>query len=290
MDEPHALAEQFERNRTRLRSVAYRMLGSMGEAEDAVQEAWFRLSRADAAEVGNLAGWLTTVVARICLDVLRSRSSHREEPLDAEGAPEPIADAAADPERATVLADSLGVALLVLLEALAPAERVAFVLHDMFDMPFDQIAPIVGKSPVAVRQLASRARRRVRGASASGDANPVRRRQIVNAFLEAARGGSLEGLLALLDPHAVVRADAGAQRFGAQPETRGAEAIASVFARRASGALPALVGGQPGLAWAPSGKLRVAMRFTITGGRVAAIDLIADPRLHRQLNVTLLAE
>ncbi len=283
------LAEQFEQNRGRLCGVAYRILGSPAEADDAVQEAWLRLSRAGAEGVENLSGWLTTVVARVCLDMLRSRSSHREESLDAEDAPEPAADReSGDPERETLMADSIGLALVVVLETLAPSERVAFVLHDMFDVPFDEIAPIVGKSPAAARQLASRARRRVQGASPAGEADPIRRRQIVDAFLAAARGRSFEGLLTLLDPNVVVRADAAAQKFGAQPETRGAVAVAERVAQRASGLEPALVGGLAGLAVAPGGKLRIAFSFTIVSGKIAALDLIADPERLQQLEVTLL--
>jgi RNA polymerase sigma-70 factor, ECF subfamily len=291
MQQNDFLAEQFERNRGHLRGVAYRILGSSIEADDAVQEAWLRLSRAGAEGVENLAGWLTTVVARVCLDMLRSRSSRREESLDAEDSSEPAApeEAAVNPERETVMADSIGLALLVVLETLAPSERVAFVLHDMFDVPFDEIAPIVGKSPAAARQLASRARRRVQGASPAGDADPTRRRQIVDAFLAAARSGNFEGLLAVLDPNVVVRADSAAQKFGAQPETRGAEAVAQNFIRRgAAAAQPALVGGLAGLAWAPGGKLRVAIGFTIANGKIAAIELIADPLRHRELSVTVL--
>ncbi|HUA98509.1 MAG TPA: sigma-70 family RNA polymerase sigma factor [Terracidiphilus sp.] len=286
------LAEQFEQNRSRLRGVAYRMLGSPVEADDAVQEAWLRLSRTGAEGVANLSGWLTTVVARVCLDMLRSRTSRREESLDAEDAPEPAAegDAAADPEQEAVMADSVGLAMLVVLETLGPSERVAFVLHDMFDVPFDEIASIVGKSPVAARQLASRARRRVQGASPSGEADPARRQQIVDAFLAAARDHSFEGLLALLDPNVVVRSDAAAQKFGAEAESRGAETVAERVARRATSLQRAVVAGESSIAVAPGGKLLIAFSFTIANGKIAAIELIADPERHRELAVTLLGE
>ncbi|HEV2322363.1 MAG TPA: sigma-70 family RNA polymerase sigma factor [Terracidiphilus sp.] len=289
MQEKEWLAEEFERNRGHLLGVAYRILGSAGEADDAVQEAWLRLSRSGGERVENLGGWLTTVVGRVCLDMLRSRTSRREEELDAPGAAEPAAEAGAgdDPERETVMADSVGLAMLVVLETLAPAERVAFVLHDLFDMPFEEIAPVVGKSEMATRQLASRARRRVRGARPSGEADPGRRREIVNAFLTAARGGDFQGLLAILDPNVVVRADAAAQKLGANVELRGAENVAGRFATHARGARPALVGGIAGLAWAPGGKVRVAFNFTIVGGKIAAVELIADPERIGELGVTL---
>ena len=208
MDEHEWLAEQFEANRTHLRAVAYRMLGSLSEADDAVQEAWLRLSRSDTSGVENLGGWLTTVVARVCLDMLRSRKSRREEPLGAH-VPDPMVsrEDGIDPEHEALLADSVGLALLVVLETLAPAERVAFVLHDMFDLPFDEIAPIVGRSPTAARQLASRARRRVQGAATVPDADLTRQREVVDAFLAASRGGDFDALLALLDPDVVLRAD-----------------------------------------------------------------------------------
>ena len=227
MQDHDLLAERFEANRTNLRAVAYRMLGSVSEADDAVQEAWLRLSRADASEIDNLGGWLTTVVARVCLDMLRSRTSRREEPLGP-GLPEPIAGDGdtLDPEHAAVMADSVGLAMLVVLDTLPPAERVAFVLHDMFAVPFDQIAPIVGRSSDATRQLASRARRRVQGASADPVADRARQREVVEAFLAAARDGRFEALLALLDPDVVVRADRAAVEVGASEEVRGAEAVA----------------------------------------------------------------
>ena len=214
MENEKFLAEQFEAQRSHLQRVAYRMLGSLGEADDAVQEAWLRLSRSEVEGIDNLGGWLTTVVARVCLDMLRSRKLRREEPLD--GEPEPAADHAAtsDPERETELADNVGLALLVVLEALAPAERVAFVLHDMFDLPFEEIAPIVGRSPTAARQLASRARRRVQGSAETSQADVAGNRKVVDAFLAAARSGDMAGLLAVLDPDVVLHADRAAARLG----------------------------------------------------------------------------
>ncbi|TMF70905.1 MAG: sigma-70 family RNA polymerase sigma factor [Chloroflexi bacterium] len=270
MTEHEYLAERFETHRAHLRAVAYRMLGSADEADDAVQEAWIRLSRADAGRVDNLAGWLTTVVARVCLDMLRSRKSRREEPLSLHHV------AGNDPEHEVLLADSVGLAMLVVLETLAPAERVAFVLHDLFGLPFDEIAPIVGRTPSAARQLASRGRRRVRGAdAATGDL--TLHREIVDAFLAASRGGDFEGLLAMLDPDVVVRADEAAVKLGAEREVRGAAAAARTFAGRARAAQPALVNGVPGLLWSHGSSPRVAFAFTIRGGTVTAIELIADP-------------
>jgi len=270
MTEHEYLAERFETHRAHLRAVAYRMLGSADEADDAVQEAWIRLSRADAGLVDNLAGWLTTVVARVCLDMLRSRKSRREEPLSLHHV------AGNDPEHEVLLADSVGLAMLVVLETLAPAERVAFVLHDLFGLPFDEIAPIVGRTPSAARQLASRGRRRVRGAdAATGDL--TLHREIVDAFLAASRGGDFEGLLAMLDPDVVVRADEEAVKLGAEREVRGAAAAARTFAGRARAAQPALVNGVPGLLWSHGSSPRVAFAFTIRGGTVTAIELIADP-------------
>src|SRR5687768_13933343 len=259
MEKQKWLAEQFEAHRDHLQRVAYRMLGSTGEADDAVQEAWLRLSRAEAAGIDNLGGWLTTVVARVCLDTLRSRKSRREEPLD--GEPEPAAgyQRTADPEREAELADNVGLALLVVLETLAPAERVAFVLHDMFDLPFDKIAPIVGRSPTAARQLASRARRRVQGAQGAvtvPDADLTRQRKVVDAFLAASRGGDLDALLAVLDPDVVLRADRAAVHTGASKEVRGAAAVADTFSGRARAAQPALVNGAVGLVWGPRGRPR----------------------------------
>jgi RNA polymerase sigma-70 factor (ECF subfamily) len=282
------LAERFEANRGHLRGVAYRMLGSMSEADDAVQEAWLRLSRSGAEGVENLGGWLTTVVARVCLDMLRSRKSRREEPLGPH-VPEPVINREdrVHPEREALVADSVGPALLVVLETLAPAERIAFVLHDLFGMPFDEIAPIVGRSPTAARQLASRARRRVRGARASGEPDVARQRAIVEAFLAASRGGDLPALLRLLDPEAVLRADAVAVEMGAEPEVRGAQAVAASFSGRARVARPALIDGAPGLVWSQAGRPRVVFGFTIRDGKVASIDLIADPERLAQLDLRL---
>jgi len=289
MHESQWLAERFEADRTHLRSVAYRMLGSMSEAEDAVQEAWLRLSRSGVAEVENLSGWMTTVVARVCLDLLRSRRSRREEAF-ADYAPEPLAagQAAIDPEQEVVLGDLVGLALLVVLEKLTPAERVAFVLHDMFGVPFEEIAPVVERTSDATRQLASRARRRVRGATVGSEADLARQREIVDAFRAATREGDLDRILSLLDPEAVVRADATAVGLGAAPETRGAHAVAAFFKGRARGAERAVVGGAPGMVWAPAGQPRVAFLFTLAGDRVAGIDLVADPAHLEELAVEIL--
>ena len=276
MDEKKLLAEKFEANRSHLRSVAWRMLGSASEAEDAVQEAWLRLARSDTSEVGNLTGWLTTVVARVCLDMLRSKKSRREDHLDADS-PEPVAvDEGGDPEREIVLADSVGIALMVVLDTLAPAERLAFVLHDMFDVPFEEIAPIVGRTPTAARQLASRARRRVQGAR-QPDPDFARRQQVVEAFLAASRGGDFQALLAVLDPDVVFRADEAATRLGDQPELRGAAAVAQFFQGRAATAHPALVDGALGVMVAPAGKLLLVLRLAVDGGRITGIEAVADP-------------
>jgi RNA polymerase sigma-70 factor (ECF subfamily) len=276
MDETKILAEQFEANRHHLRSVAYRMLGSPSEADDAVQEAWLRLNRADAGDIANLGGWLTTVVARICLDMLRARKSRREEPMGPH-VPEPIHDnEALDHE--THLADSVGTALLVVLDTLAPAERLAFVLHDMFAVPFGEIAPIVRRSPAAARQLASRARRRVQGGTigaANTDLN--QKRKIVEAFLAASREGDFERLLMVLAPDVVVRADPVAMQMGSPPEIRGAAAVAQMFKGRAQAAKPALVDGSVGAAVSFGGRLRIVLNFTITNHRIAGIEAIADP-------------
>src|SRR6185369_3961551 len=253
MEKEKWLAEQFETHRDHLQRVAYRMLGSTGEADDAVQEAWLRLSRTEAAGIENLGGWLTTVVARVCLDTLRSRKSRREEPLEGELRPAVEHESAVDPEQEAELADNVGLALLVVLEALAPAERVAFVLHDMFDLPFEEIAPIVGRSPTAVRQLASRARRRVRGGKTSSDVASQRR--VVDAFLAAARSGDIAGLLAVLDPDVVLRADRTAVRLGDVTELRGAEVVAANFKGKAQAARPALINGALGVVVAPQGHL-----------------------------------
>jgi len=291
MDENEWLAERFEAHRTHLRAVAYRMLGSRSEADDAVQESWLRLSRSDTSVVENLGGWLTTVVARVCLDMLRSRRSRREEP---EGAhvPEPIVsrEGGTDPEQEALLADSVGLALLVVLDTLAPAERVAFVLHDLFAVPFDEIAPIVGRSPTAARQLASRARRRVQGAAAVPDADLTRKREVVDAFLAASRGGDFYALLVVLDPDVVLRADSAAMAPGASREVRGARAVAETFKGRARAAQPALVNGAAGAVWAPGGQPRVVFGFTITRGKIVAIDLLSDPAHLAQIDLVVLDE
>jgi RNA polymerase sigma-70 factor (ECF subfamily) len=289
MGEHDWMAERFEEHRTHLRAVAYRMLGSPAEADDAVQEAWIRLSRTGAGGVENLGGWLTTVTARVCLDMLRSRRSRREEPVGAEG-PEPTLSRAeaAGPEQEVLLADSVGLALLVVLETLAPAERVAFVLHDMFDLPFDQIGPIVGRSPAAARQLASRARRRVQGAATDPAADLTRQRAVVDAFLAASRGGDFGALVAVLDPEVTLRADAAAVGAGAPGEVHGAAAVAGTFSGRARAVRPALVNGAAGAVWLQHGQPRMVFGFTISGGKIAAIDMLADPGRIGQLDLVVL--
>ncbi|MET0693608.1 MAG: sigma-70 family RNA polymerase sigma factor [Propionibacteriaceae bacterium] len=281
MDDQDWLASRFEEHRGQLRAVAYRMLGSATEADDAVQETWIRLGRTDASEVENLGGWLTTVVGRVSLDMLRSRRSRREESWEERrvetAGPTP---AAADPEQEALLADAVGPALLVVLETLAPAERLAFVLHDMFAVPFDEIGPIVGRSPAAARQLASRARRRVQGPTdppSSAPGQPQRQRQIVDAFLAASRNGEFDALLALLDPEVVLRADPAAVAFGATAEVRGAAAVAETFSGRARAARPALVDGAPGLVWSRGGQPQMAFSFTVRDGIIVQIELLADP-------------
>jgi RNA polymerase sigma-70 factor, ECF subfamily len=269
-----SLVDRFEGHRAHLRSVAYRMLGSLSEADDALQEAWIRLSRADATTIDNLGGWLTTVVARICLDMLRSRTSRREEALD--GQPASAGEHGPSPEQEALLADSVGLALLVVLGALEPAERVAFVLHDMFAVPFDEIALILGRSPVAARQLASRARTRVRGSPAVPDADLVRQRAVVDAFLAASREGDFEALVAVLDPDAVFRPDP-VLTAGTPSELRGAPTIAKQFAGRAVLARTALVDGRAGIVVAPHGQLLLVIGVTFRGDRIAALDVIADP-------------
>jgi RNA polymerase sigma factor (sigma-70 family) len=294
VDEHDFLAEQFEENRTHLRAVAYRMLGSISEADDALQEAWLRLSRSDTSGIQNPGGWLTTVVARVCLDMLRSRRSRREGPLGVH-VPEPIVSRAdgLDPEREALLADSVGLALLVVLETLSPAERLAFVLHDMFAVPFEEIAPLVGRSPTAARQLASRARRRVQGAAPSPDADLTRQREVVDAFLAASRAGDFDALLAVLDPDVVLRSDGGVGRAGLSREVRGAQAVAeqaltfSKFARSAH-ARPALVNGAAGVvSWSPDGQLFSVMGCTVRHGKIVEIDILADPARLRQLDLAV---
>jgi RNA polymerase sigma factor (sigma-70 family) len=290
MDEHEWLAEQFEENRTHLRAVAYRMLGSPSEADDAVQETWLRLSRSGVEGVENLGGWLTTIVARVSLNMLRSRGSRREEPMDAR-LPDPVADdASIDPEHEALLADSVGPALLVVLETLTPAERLAFVLHDMFGVPFDEIAPIVGRSPAAARQLASRGRRRVQGGSSVPDVDRARQREVVDAFLAASRGGDFDALLALLDPDVVLRADPAAVQSGATGEVRGAPAVAETFAGRARAAQPALIDGAVGLVWARGGRPRVVFDLTIENGKIVEIDMVADAERLGELDLVVLDE
>jgi RNA polymerase sigma-70 factor (ECF subfamily) len=286
------LLERFEEHRTRLRAVAYRMLGSASEADDAVQDAWLRLSRADTSSVENLTGWLTTVVARVCLNMLRSREQRREEPLDVH-LPDPIIspEDGGDPEQEALLADSVGLALLVVLDTLTPAERLAFVLHDMFAVPFDEIGPMLERSPAAARQLASRARRRVKGAAPLPDADLTRQHQVVDAFLAASRGGDFDALVALLDPDVVLRADRAAVPTPAPIVIRGAHAVANgAFAasERARFTQPALVNGAVGLVMAPRGRLFLVLGFTITDGKITEIDVIADPDRLRQLDLAVL--
>ena len=267
------LAARFEAHRDRLTAVASRLLGSRAEAEDAVQEAWLRVSRAGTAEVADLGAWLTTVVARVALNQLRARTSRREDPLD--DAPPARLHAVADPAEEAVLADSVGLALLVVLDTLAPTERLAFVLHDLFDVPFDEIAPIVDRSPAAARQLASRARRRVRGAQLPDAIE--RRREVVAAFLDAARNGEFSALLELLHPEAVLRSDAVATRMGSEAEVRGATAVARFLSGRARAARLVLVDGVPGAVWSLRGAPQVVFAFTVEDGVVTAIDLLAAP-------------
>jgi len=293
MDEPDWLAERFEEHRVRLRAVAYRMLGSLSEAEDAVQEAWLRLSRQDPSGIENLAGWLTTVVARVCLNVLQSRKSKREEPLEGH-VPDPIVspEDLVDPEQQALLADSVGLALLVVLDTLAPAERLAFVLHDMFDVPFDEIAPIVGRSPDAARQLASRARRRVKGGAPVPDPDLARQREVVGAFLSAARDGNFDALVTVLDPDVVLRADAGAVA-SASRVVRGADAVAKMalaFAQLGPFARPALVNGAAGIVAAPGGRPVSVLGFTVRGGKITEIDILADPERLSRLDLAELED
>jgi RNA polymerase sigma-70 factor (ECF subfamily) len=270
------LAQRFEAHRSHLHAVAYRMLGSASEADDAVQEAWLRLSRTDTRDVENLAGWLTTVVSRVCLNMLQSRTTRRESPLDVDGTTVEVADTdVPDPADEVVLADSVGSALLVVLETLTPAERLSFVLHDLFAVPFDEIAAIIGRSVAATRQLASRARRRVQGASVASD--PMRQRAVVQAFLAASRSGDFAGLLAVLDPDVVVRADGAAVTMGAAAEVRGAGDVAETFVGRARAARPALIDGLPGLVWAVEGTPKVVFDFTVVRDKIVAIEMLADP-------------
>jgi RNA polymerase sigma factor (sigma-70 family) len=292
VDEHDWLAERFEEHRPHLRAVAYRMLGSVSEADDAVQEAWLRLSRSDSRAIENLGGWLTTVVGRVCLNVLRSRKARREEPLEVH-VPEPILSSpdGVDPEQEALLADSVGLALLVVLETLTPAERLAFVLHDMFAVPFDEIAPMVGRSPEAARQLASRARRRVQGEAPASDPDLARQRKVVDAFFAAAHEGDFEALVAVLHPDVVLRSDGGTARPEATALVHGARAVAeraSRYARLAPFVRPALVNGAAGVVVAPGGRVFSVLAFTVRDGKIVAIDALADPTRLRELDLTML--
>lgn len=286
MIEKNFLAEQFSENRSHLRSVAYRMLGSATEAEDAVQEAWLRLSRTDSEDIRNIGGWLTTVVSRVCLDMLRSRKSRREAPF-VSGAPEP----ASGPEDAggfmheAELADSVGLAMMVVLEHLSPAERIAFVLHDMFDLPFDDIAPIIDRSSEATRQLASRARRRIQGKAPEEPETIRANRAVVSAFLAASRDGDFAGLMAVLDPDVVFRADAAAMRLGASAEIRGAQAVTKHFAGRARNAHVGLIDGSVGVMVAPGGNLLLVIEMEIREGKIVGIHSIADPEAMERMDL-----
>lgn len=291
MDELDRLTARFEEHRAHLRAVAYRMLGSLAEADDAVQEAWHRLSRAGAHDIDNLGGWLTTVVGRVCLNMLRSRRTRREEPIDTH-VPDPIVSSpeGLDPEHQTLLADSVGLALLVVLETLTPAERLAFVLHDMFAVPFDDIAAMVGRSPAAARQLASRGRRRVQGAAPVPDADLGRQHEVVDAFFAAARDGDFGALVAVLDPDVVARADGGEGARGSVV-VRGAAAVAAraiTYARLSPFARPALVNGTPGVVVALGGRVTAVMAFTVSGGRIVEMDTLNDPERLARLDVTAL--
>jgi RNA polymerase sigma factor (sigma-70 family) len=285
MDENQWLADRFEEHRPRLRAVAYRMLGSLAEADDAVQDTWLRLSGSDSGEVENLGGWLTTVVARVCLNMLRSRNLRREEPLGVH-VPDPVIgpDGGLRPEEQALLADSVGLALQVVLDTLNPDERLAFVLHDMFDLPFEEIAPMVGRTPVAARQLASRARRRVKGAEIPADLDLARQRKVVGAFFTAARGGDFAALVAVLDPDVVLRIDAGAARAAASMVVHGADAVARQALTGLGAALqavdlqPALVNGAAGMIMSRRGRPLTVMGFTVAGGKIAEIDAVADPK------------
>jgi RNA polymerase sigma factor (sigma-70 family) len=292
MDEQEWLAQRFEQHRTRLRAVAYRMLGSLSEADDAVQDAWLRLSRTGASEVQDLGAWLTTVVAHVSLNMLRAHNARRLEPLGSH-VPDPIVDRAdgADPERQALLADSVGLALLVVLETLTPAERLAFVLHDMFAVPFDEIAPIVERSPEATRQLASRARRRVRRSAPASDADLATQWEVVDAFLAAARDGDFDALVAVLDPDVVLRADGGAVRAGMSREVRGARAVAGqamLWARVDLTLRRALVNGAAGTVAIRNGQPYAVSALTVRGGRIVEFDILADPERLAQLDLTIL--
>jgi RNA polymerase sigma-70 factor (ECF subfamily) len=292
MDERDWLTERFEENRHRLRAVAYRMLGSVGEADDAVQDAWLRLRRADTSDVENLDSWLTTVVARVALNMLRARRHRREQPLDAH-VPDPVIsrDDAGDPEREAVLADSVGLALLVVLETLTPAERLAFVLHDMFAVPFEEIAPMIERSPAAARQLASRARRRVQGRAPAPDPDLARQRKVVDAFFAAARDGDFDALVTVLDPDVVLRSDGGLARPRYSVVVRGARQVAEqavTYGRLAPFVRPALINGAAGVVVVAKGRPQSVMAFTVAGGRIVAIDVLVDPDRLARLDPTVL--
>ncbi|MBC6457399.1 RNA polymerase sigma factor SigJ [Actinomadura sp. HBU206391] len=294
MDEIEMLAERFEAHRAHLRAVAYRMLGSLSEADDAVQETWLRLSRVEVGDVENLGGWLTTVVARVCLNTLRSRTSRREQPLGVY-VPDPVVSRVdgVDPEHEALLADSVGLALLVVLDSLAPAERLAFVLHDMFAVPFDDIALIVERSPSATRQLASRARRRVQQTAPTPDADLARQREVVDAFFAASRDGDFAALVAVLDPDVVLRSDGGLARSNATAIIHGARTVAEqalTFARLSPFVRPALVNGAAGVVVAPRGRPVSVMGFTVSDGKVVAIDVLADPDRLQRLDPAVYAD
>jgi len=287
LEAAEGLAERFEAARPRLQRIAQRILGSAAESDDALQESWLRVSRADVARVENLEGWFTTIVARVCFDALKWRESRREQLTPDDPRHDVVAVAPGErPEEEAVLADSIGVALLILLDVLPPAERVAFVLHDLFDVPFDDVAGIVGRTTEAARQLASRARRRVRGASAGRDATTQRHDELVRAFLTASRAGNISGLLALLDPGATLRVDAAVMAMGGaaywqsdrlEAGIEGADGVARMFSSRARAAQAVFLDGKPGAVWMQAGEVRVAFHFRIHGDRIAAIDLVADP-------------
>ena len=297
MSDKDWLAERFEENRSHLRSVAYRMLGSASEADDAVQESWLRLSRSDAGEIENLGGWLTTVVARVCLDILRSRTARREDALEEGGAQAmPGYQSARDPEREALLADSVGLALLLVLDRLEPAERLAFVMHDMFDVPFEEIARIVGRSPEAARQLASRARRRVHGGGEIPVAVRSQQRTVVEAFLTALQAGDFDGLLTVLDPDVVLRVDAIAARAETSKEIRGAEnwargaiAFSKAISQTAGSVAPMLIDRAPGLILARGGQPQRALRFRIENGKIAEVEIIGEPARLQQLDLAVLS-
>ncbi|MHC3467294.1 RNA polymerase sigma factor SigJ [Streptomyces sp. 7R007] len=295
MDATDLLADRFEEHRGHLRAVAYRMLGSLSEAEDAVQETWLRLSRSQPEEIRNLGGWLTTVVGRICLDLLRARAARREDPIDETFVPDPVIRPLAqiDPEQEVLQADSVGLALLVVLETLEPAERLAFVLHDMFAVPFDDIAPIVERSSAATRQLASRARRRVQGATPSAEPDLGRQRQVVEAFMAAARAGDFEALVAVLDPDVVLRADSGPLATGPARSKvlRGAKGVAEsalMFRQAAATQRLVLVNGEVGILNAPEGRPLAVLGFTVADGRIVALNVLADPERLARLDLTAL--